>query len=337
VANSGIARVDNLLLGSGSPPIKLDDSDREAVGVVQDFLISHGFGSRLPDVRDRLHGLFGPRTQEAVRAFQQSAGSAVTGAVDSITLRTMIDVPAVTAIACRGYLTLVLDRAFTGMLKIMSLTTQFEGAGRFGAMNRNSDKAGLSFGLIQWAQKPLRLNELLRAFDAGDHKLFVKVFGGGNEAAASGLLEHTARERGGTAANGETLDARFDLIRDPWLSRFRECARQRVFQNIQVQCALEAFEKSFRFIQSYAPDLRSERAVAFMLDVANQHGDHGARALYRKVRPSVAGPAEPAILKAIEEASVEAIQAQFGEDFAVAVRHRRESFRTTSLLSDIPF
>lgn len=240
----------------------------------------------------------------------------------------------------RGYLTLVLDFLFDGMTRVMSLTTQFEGGGRFGATNPNSDHAGLSFGLIQWAQKPRRLNELLRAFQAAQPQLFVQVFGSGDAGVAQGLLAHTAKPNGGVDDSGHTTDPAFNLISDVWLGRFRAASLNREFQRVQVKTALDAFGKSLRELRNFAPQIQSERGVAFMLDLANQHGDGGARNIFTKVsRP---GMTEAETLQVMQDESVARLGTQFKDDpkrdeIVASTQARREAFRTSTLLSDSSF
>jgi hypothetical protein len=53
------------------------------------------------------------------------------------------------------------------------------------------------------------------------------------------------------------------------------------YQKAQVTTALGDFQSSLAKIQSYAPEFQTERAVAFMLDLANQHGDPGAQSIYQ--------------------------------------------------------
>ena len=74
-------RIDSLLAGAGRPAIGEGDADTEAVGVVQDLLIGHGF-RRLPGLLGRGRGRFGPQTVAAVTRFQGTSGLAETGALD---------------------------------------------------------------------------------------------------------------------------------------------------------------------------------------------------------------------------------------------------------------
>ncbi len=339
MAPCGVPRIDQLLQGQAAASIGPGETDREAVGVVQDFFLGHGFKS-LPGVLGKARGQFGPKTTQATREFQGQQNLPQTGAVDQATLRRMIDVPASRPLASRGYLTLVLDFLFDGMTRVMSLTTQFEGAGLFGAINRNTDKAGLSFGLIQWAQKPGRLNELLAAFHTAQPQLFVQIFGVGDQDVARGLLTHTAKPMGGVDKDGQTTAPAFDLVSDVWVNRFRTAALDREFQKIQVQTALDAFGKSFRELRNFAPQIQSERGIAFMLDLANQHGDAGAKNIFTKVVR--AGMTEAEAFQAMEEESVARVRAQFKshpkrDDIVASTQGRRQAFRSSALLSDNPF
>jgi peptidoglycan hydrolase-like protein with peptidoglycan-binding domain len=334
MAITGISRIDQLL-GGQTEPIGPNISDQEAVGVLQDLLIGHDLKG-LPGLLSKGRGLFGINTAGAVREFQRAQKLPETGVVDNATLQKLVEVPSIKPIACLGYLALSLDILFKGMIRVMSLTSQFEGAGLFTALNRNTDRAGLSFGLIQWAQKPGRLNEILRAFQAAEPALFVQIFGVGDAALAQGLINHTAKPRGGTDDQGRTTDPRFDLVNEPWVSRFLQAGRKRELQRIQIDVALAAFKKSFDRVRAFAPQIRTERGIAFMLDLANQHGDGGAQSIVNKVNKP--GLSEAALLAAIQQESVARVRNQFGDGAEMkSTQNRRETFRTTHLFSDEPF
>ncbi|MEK6303035.1 MAG: peptidoglycan-binding domain-containing protein [Acidobacteriota bacterium] len=338
MAKCGIPRIDQLIAGQDVLAVGNDPQDRAAAGLVQDLLAGQGI-SGMPGVMEESHASFGPKTTAAVQQFQQSKGLPASGKVDAATLKALVDSPATRPTACLGYLTLVLDFEATSMLRVMSLTTLFEGAGRFAAFNANTDKAGLSFGLIQWAQKPLRLNELLRKFQSSQPQAFVNVLADGDAARAQGLIAHTAKTRGGTNTNGSTTDPGFDLVKEPWAGRFKKAALDRALQAVQVTAALDAFNASFRQFQNFAPQIKSERGVAFMLDVANQHGDGGAKGIFQTVNQAEPGLSEPNLLTAIENEAVRRVSSQFGvgSNEAKSTHNRREAFRTTPLLSDAPF
>src|SRR5688500_14521405 len=320
MAATGIARIDALLNGGASLAAGVDDPI--AVGAVQDLLIGHG-ARQLPGILGQGRGLFGPKTEAAVKKFQIERGVAPNGQVDGGTLQAIIDEPADEPIAAQSYLTLVLDLPWSGFTRLVALTAQFEAAGKFTARNRNSDGAGLSFGIIQWAQKPGRLHGLLRGFSDAQPGLFVQVFGAGSVTLAGNLLAHVAKPNGGVMKGGFTTDAAFDLVSEPWNSRFIEAGRDRGWQRVQIAQAIAAYKESFNVIQSVAPIAKSERALAFLLDVANQHGNGGLKNICTRV----ANPAhdEDAFMLAVANESIRRLEAQFGVGSAEArsTRDRR--------------
>lgn len=334
VAACGIVALDRLLGDETAPPIQPEA--REAVAAVQALLIGHGYQG-LPTLLAPSCGMFGPRTLDALRHFQTSQRLDLTGAMDHSTVTQLVKQPAESPIASRVYVACVLDLEFTMLLRLATVTMQLEGGGHFSAANWNTDRAGLSFGLIQWAQRPGRLTELLTAFERADPEQFITIFGGGQRETAQGLLAHTARPNGGVdPATGRTLDPRYDLVAQPWRDRFKAAGKAIPFQRAQVDTALAAFTSSSRRIRTTMPLVTTERSVVFMLDVANQFGDAGASRLAAgAARP---GMTEADFIIAVEQASVAAVTRQYGEGSAVvqSTAGRRAAVRTTPWLSDTP-
>jgi peptidoglycan hydrolase-like protein with peptidoglycan-binding domain len=332
---TGIARIDALWTSDTAAPIHRGDTDAEAVGAIQDLLNGHRAG--LPGALGGGHGQFGAQTETAIVDFQNKHGLAPSGVISRNMLHTLVDAPAASPVTSRAYLALALDLPWTGFTRLVALTAQFEGGGKFSARNRNTDRAGLSFGIIQWAQKPRRLNDILRAFQRAQPDRFVQVFGGGDGALAAGLIAHSAKPTGGVDWLGKTTDQKFDLVNDEWMSRFGEAARDRVWQKTQIDLAVSAFRASSAVIRSTAPVARSERALAFLLDVANQHGDGGMQSICaRCATPDIA---EPAFLQAAQDESVRRLGVQFGDGSSEmqSTFERRQAFRTSPMLSDEPF
>jgi peptidoglycan hydrolase-like protein with peptidoglycan-binding domain len=331
VATTGIASIDALFARVPGAALA---TDRESVGAVQALLIGHGFGN-LPTLLSHAYGLFGPVTEAAVRSFQSSHGLPASGAVDAPTLASLVTVPAKAPLVSRAYSALVLDVPFTGLLPLAAMTMLFEGGGYFCAANLNTDGCGLSYGLIQWAQRPGRLNQLLSAFNVGEPSLFVTIFGAGDRGVAAGLLAHTAKPHGGVdSETGRTVDAAFDLVAEPWCSRFQKAGQTPALQRIQMAEAVKNFGASARRIQAAAPVASSERALAFMLDVANQFGDAGARSIAQAVaRPAMT---ESEFLAAAQAESVARVAQQYGSGSpeARSTLSRREAIRLTPWLSD---
>ncbi|MEO7084977.1 MAG: N-acetylmuramoyl-L-alanine amidase, partial [Gemmatimonadaceae bacterium] len=191
--------------------------------------------------------------------------------------------------------------------------------------------------LLQWAQKPGRLSGLLRAFQRADAAKFQTIFAGGDADVAAGLLAHVAKPNGGVNDLGQTTDPNFDLVSDAWNDCFMAAGRDPAFQKVQVQQAVAAYTDSLDAARAAAPLAQSERALAFLLDVANQHGDGGMRSICKTV--IVPDMTESAFLEAAQNESVRRLTAQFGaqSDETQSTIERRETFRTTPLLSDAPF
>lgn len=329
----GIAAIDRLMSDASAPSIEA--TDREAIGAVQGLLSGHGFRG-LPSLLDPSCGTLGPATRAAVTAFRTSQGLVSSDRVDAPTVRALVKVPARAPVLSRAYLALVLDVSFSGLLPLAAVTMQLEGGGRFGAANWNTDRCGLSFGLIQWAQKPGRLHELLLAMDTADPDLFTRILGDGDPDLARRLLRHTAKPSGGVdSRTGVTMDPRFDLVAEPWRSRFVAIGREVAFQKQQVVCAIDAFEESVRRIRRSTPVVTSQRGLTAMLDVANQFGDSGAASVAKAVMKP--GMTESEFLLAIEAETVARVGKKYGADSAEArgTASRRQLVRTTPLLSDL--
>ncbi|HEY1272735.1 MAG TPA: hypothetical protein VGF08_12145 [Terriglobales bacterium] len=332
MARCGVARIDALLEGvPGTPAIAAGDPDRDAVGVLQDLLTGHAQPG-LPGLLSADYGIFGRRTTAAVQEYRRQHDLPRNDAADGNLLQSMIGSEAVDPVCCRAYLTLVLDIPYTGLAKTLAVVAQMEGAGKFTALNLNTDRQGLSYGIIQWAQKPGRLAELLHSFCDASATEFVRTFAAGDAKLAPALLAHVSGPQGGVEKkSGETSDPRFDLVRSPWVERFSQAGRLKLFQQVQVKTALQAFGKSLSRIRRFAPDLRSERGVAFMLDLANQFGDAGAEKIHRAVLQSAGNESD--LLSAMAKESVRRMKDQFRD----ATQARRGQFMTANFLSDGPF
>jgi hypothetical protein len=323
MAKSGIERIDRLYYEHPqAQPIVQHDPDKEAVGFIQDLLAGHGF-REMPDALSSSYGSFGNQTRKAVAEFR-GIPDAPDVNVDGETLRMLVDKLATNPRACRGYLTFKLNFPWTGVLYAMSLVTLQEG--RFATLNRNTDQAGLSFGVIQWAQSPKRLFGLVNAFHQKEPDLFNSTFGGNEK--AQGMLAHVNKKLGGLRiinakgeTDGETADPLYDLTKPPWDGWFEDAGRSDVLQRIQVQLAQQAFRETVAIIRSYAGDrIRSQRAMAFMLDLSNQHGPHegrfhtGAKAVYKAALAQGAltpGLEEKELMERMSKRSIEILKAKY--------------------------
>jgi len=332
MALCGIVRIDDLYGSAVSAnPIGPGDPDKAAVQVIQSLLAGQG-QQDLPNLLSPDYGIFGELTAAAVESFRAQQALPAGSQVDSRALRALVQTPAPVPLASRGYLTLALDFEYSGLAKILSVVAQMEGAGNFGALNLNTDRAGLSYGIIQWAQKPGRLGKILKSFRDANENDFVRIFAAGDASLAEGLIGHTSQAHGGVdASSGQTTDPAFDLVSEPWISRFREAALWKPFQQAQVQAGLGDFRSALARIRRYAPQLNSERAVGFLLDLSNQFGEAGARSIFESaLRP---GMTEAELLQAMANESVERVQ----DPWKTATEARRRQFLTTDFLSDSIF
>jgi len=154
------------------------------------------------------------------------------------------------------------------------------------ALNLNADGAGLSFGIIQWAQKPGTLGVLLGEFQKADPARFVRVFG----AQATRML--SLAEAGSLSAIHGVY-----LWQEPWVSRFRAAGRDPVFIAVQNRLARE--DKHFRgaVLAAKALGVETERSMALMYDTAVQQGPVFAIRLAERVRASTVGESEAEVLR----------------------------------------
>ena len=336
MANTGITRIDNLMARApGVAPLVVGDPDREAVGAIQDLLAGYR-NNQLPDVRLPAHGNYASLTAAAVQHFRADNGLPPSNQVDSDCLIALARGQASNPMACRSYIALALDLPVGPMTYLMTLTGLWEANARFAQPNLNTDRAGLSFGVIQWAQKPGRLLEILKAFHNADAARFSAVFGG--DAAGVGLLAHVAKPNGGVdLTSGVTTDPAFDLIADPWKTRFIAAGLDPVFQTVQVEVATADAQSAFNQMKAHTSLITSQRGVGFLLDVANQHGAGGALSIYDAVL--TAGMSESSLLQAMRDESVRRMTVQFGagRPEVQSTVSRRDWFRTTPVLLDGAF
>jgi hypothetical protein len=239
-------------------------------------------------------------------------------------LRDLILRPALKAGLGPAYVPLVLDIAFTPILRFVWLTSLFETGGVFETLNLNTDQCGVSFGLLQWSQKPGQLHKFLEACSTREPAEWVRIIGG------NAVLEYTAKPNGGLDSRGWAIDPAFELTKDPWSSKLQALGTSLPMQRVQLALASEVYRVEIARETGYAGKSTSERGFAFLLDLANQFGPPRVEREYTKA--AQAGVAEASILKNMEDAFTAMASLQFQPQ----VRARREFFRTTTLLSDEP-
>ena len=148
-----------------------------------------------------------------------------------------------------------------------------EHEGRYDSLNRDTDGAGLSYGILQWTQKTGDLAVLLAAMFEADANAFKRIFG----PKWAELLELTKNQ------SREPLDGGV-LWKDPWVDRFREAGRYPVFQAVQRKLARKGVHFRGAVDVSKIMGVATERAMALFFDTAVQQGAGASRQVARRVK-----------------------------------------------------
>ena len=322
--NCGDPTIDGLLAEEASIPNLTAGANTRAVGHLQDLLRGHGY-NLLPNPRTPWYGKYGLSTAHAVVDYRRKKGLPAGECADSVLLKDLVQRPAPNAVLSPAYVPLVMNVPFTPITRFVWLTSLFETGGAFGMLNLNTDQSGVSFGILQWSQKSGQLHKLLQACQTQEPAEWASIIGG------DAILDQPAKPNGGVDARGNSVDPDFDLTKDSWKSRLLALGASPAMQRVQHALATEAYRNQLTAIAAGAPGIRSERGLAFLLDLANQFGPGRIAERYKSAAQP--GTSEAEILKQLEDAFVNLARPQFQRQ----VRARREFFRTTPLLSDDPF
>ena len=180
------------------------------------LLKSGGRGKGIELLQERLQQLgylaepeavFAAATLKAVRGFQRDRGLKVDGIVGPRTWKRLF--PALKP--SREYLDGVLYggcQVFDDLDEVVAAVAANEG-GAFDALQLNADGEGLSWGILQWAQRPGSLYLPLAACQAANPEKFTRIWGDGDPGLAQELLAKTR-------AGGKRLP----LWQGPWPLRF---------------------------------------------------------------------------------------------------------------------
>ena len=128
--NCGDSTIDGLLAGDASVKPLYPGADAPAVGYIQDLLRGHGCSS-LPDPRAPYWGAYGSATSRAIVDYRRAHGLGFENQADSLLLRDLVSRPAPKAALGPAYVPLVLDVAFTQILRFVWLTVAIRDRKRF--------------------------------------------------------------------------------------------------------------------------------------------------------------------------------------------------------------
>jgi hypothetical protein len=319
----GNSIIDGLLAGTPSVLPMLPGQNIRAVGYLQDILRGHGYAF-LPDPRAANYGCYGSETRLAISTYRRTYGLNVDkDRAGAGLLRDLVSRAAPSAAVCPAYIPLVLDVAFTPILRFVWLTSLFETGGVFESLNLNTDQCGVSFGILQWSQKAGQLHRILQACRTREPAEWARIMGDDET-----ILEYTTKPNGGLNERGLAIDPAYELTHDPWRMKLQILGASLPMQRVQLELASETYSAALTQVTAYAGIAASERMFAFLLDLANQFGPVRVEEQYK--RAAQPGVNEGAVLKAMEDAFTGIARFQFQPQ----VRARREFFRTTRQLSD---
>jgi hypothetical protein len=294
-----------------------------AVGYLQDLLRGHGY-SALPDPRVDGYGSFGQITLHALTDYCAKNGLNGGNGLDQTVLADLVSRVAPSAIFSPVYLPLVLSIPFTSITRFIWLSSLFETRGSFALLNLNTDRSGLSLGILQWAQRAGQLHTILAA--CADQAPDVWAAHMGDRS----VVDYTAKENGGIDGNGWAKHPAFELTKEPWKSKLEALCADPAIQRVQTAVASTAYQTQFDRIQAWPGPPKSERLFAFLLDLGNQFGPGRVSQQFAALVTTGAGESE--IMQKLEDS----FTALSSTAFQPRVRARREFFRTTSVLSDQP-
>jgi hypothetical protein len=317
--NCGDSTIDGLLAGDASVKPLYPGAAAPSVGHLQDLLRGHGY-SYVPDPRAASYGAYGSATARAIADYRRTNGLGSEDQADSGLLRDLISRPAPKASVGPAWVPLVLDVAFTPILRFVWLTSLFETGGVFQTLNLNTDQCGVSFGVLQWSQKAGQLHRFLQACCDREAAEWARIMGGDT------ILDYTAKPNGGLDARGFAVDPAFELTKDPWKTRLEALGASLPMQRVQLDLPAETYRVELARATAYASKTASQRGFAFLLDLANQFGPARVEQQYKLAAQP--GVAEAEILKVMEDAFTAIARPQFQPQ----VRARREFFHTTTLL-----
>ena len=160
--------------------------------------------------------------------------------------------------------------------KVIARVSRHEGS--YDSLNLNLDGAGLSFGIIQWAQKVGNLGVLLAEMQRTDPERFAATFGPDWQA----LLDVTARSSLEPVAG-------VVLWREPWVSRFKAAGRDPVFIEVQNRLARQGHHFQGALQAAAVFGVWTERALALFYDTSVQQGPAFAKSNAEKVRDEFLG------------------------------------------------
>ena len=184
----------------------------------------------------------------------------------------------------------------------------------------------LFFGLMSWGLKDGTLKNILEKFQTEQPETFVQIFGDGDAAKAQRLIAYTAQR-------GKDADPEFNLTDESWISRFQKAAQNPALQAVQLKAFNDINLKYLNELSAIAPNVKTERGIAFLLDIAYQMGVNSAKKAIEEAQHEPVAQNESEFLRRLKDITMKRVQ-RFGQPIVRAIERRRQLFLTTPILSD---
>lgn len=247
----------------------------QGVADVQNALIKKGYDPGPAD------GVFGAKTDAAVRAFQRASDLTEDGVVGPATAAALavqapspppaepIPSPASPAATSVGMAAKPLRErcvALTGSFETSTPVPQC-----FSGLTGNFDGQGISFGALQWNFGQGSLQPLLQKM-ANQHQSVIAAIFGADFAELQRVLAMPAKaDQVAWAAGVQT--AKYS-VNQPWRGYFVALGQTAEYQAIQGDAAAGVYAKGLGYCRQFG--LKSERAAALMFDIVTQNGSISA-------------------------------------------------------------
>lgn len=137
--------------------------------------------------------------------------------------------------------------------------------GKYTSLNLNTDDAGLSAGIIQWAQAPGQLGKLLVAMIEADPAKAQECFGLDLHLLLKGLNAPDTAARMAPVAG-------FPVWNEPWVGRWRRALEHEPFQRVQLRLASEGQHMRWALDVVKVLNLSTERGLVLAYDRCVQQG-----------------------------------------------------------------